>query len=561
MPRFAGPEQESAYFDGVATELLGEGQPLWVRLEGISGENRRWLACALYAYQEKAGLTPGERNHAGAVERLIGRASQHRTNPGEADAVFEREVLEVSGLMSALLCAGLSTPSSDQQDTLRGYYRMPEVGRQVERPLDEGILRDVLVPALEAAVAEQARFWIHAEGEEPVYEPIERVRVVAAYLQTWIGENVPFARANPEGPYYQGFRYGERVRSTLEKTDNREIRLGYLMNRAEVVGMARPKPAQLVGTPEPQSPEPQGLESTGSELRGLESRGPELRGPEPRGSELRGLESEGREAESPEPRGREPRGPEPKGRGPESPEPRGPDRRGPEAGPEIAGTAETTLEVAAEDVTLEVVTPEVVGTPESADAPFVRAGYVGSNPEHVAALRRILGEWLDADTERANRIGALYLRTASHGTEEGMISLQPFAPTRAWSGELPADQVRAFWRWRTLNTMVHEFMHRLTHPAFAAKAATIGHSQIIAEGIVELVAHRIFLSLVRESFKSPEVRLSLLGDIPADSRPDKGTLRVGYGTAGVRAAQISETVGMDNVHAAFFLGRTDLIGL
>ncbi|MGW0809824.1 hypothetical protein [Nonomuraea sp. NPDC002799] len=156
------------------------------------------------------------------------------------------------------------------------------------------------------------------------------------------------------------------------------------------------------------------------------------------------------------------------------------------------------------------------------------------------ALDDLLRTWLADDAELAALVGDLIGRTPAHRNgATGWIYLPDLLPGAEWGP-------RAAWRPSLYRAMLHELLHGLAHPGYVAAASRVADPQILDEGFVDLLTTD-FLELSRTD---PD----LGGLVPDD-------VSAGYGNSGRAAIEIQDLVGPDNVRAAFFLGRTEFIGL
>nr|WP_157554498.1 hypothetical protein [Herbidospora sakaeratensis] len=194
---------------------------------------------------------------------------------------------------------------------------------------------------------------------------------------------------------------------------------------------------------------------------------------------------------------------------------------------------------------------ELIGWSAKHGKPFETAGYHPGRPGDRLILDQVLKGMLQ-DTALVKSVRRLILVTGRHDRKAGLIFICP-----AFLGSLSA----AAARWSLARTMIHEFMHRLSHPDLLAAAAFVEHDQIVHEGFTDLVALHIFTELVAAAKRDPEVCASILGPGVAFESPADGLLQIDYDEAGAKAQQIAGIVGMDNVMAAFFLGGVHLAGL
>jgi peptidoglycan hydrolase-like protein with peptidoglycan-binding domain len=179
--------------------------------------------------------------------------------------------------------------------------------------------------------------------------------------------------------------------------------------------------------------------------------------------------------------------------------------------------------------------------------------------EHSADRSRsdeheILDKVLDRVTAVREKELLLITATWSASTDEtGTIRIQR-------NSDGTDDGERALL-WQKFGTLVHEYMHSLTHPTFRkfrnelVKTDPEG-AHTLTEGVTELLARTV---LSQVNVKDPKLRKQVLGRVPDDDEePDLD--RDGYEDAVSRAKALVGVVGINNLYAAYFLGETKLIG-
>lgn len=119
-------------------------------------------------------------------------------------------------------------------------------------------------------------------------------------------------------------------------------------------------------------------------------------------------------------------------------------------------------------------------------------------------------------------------------------------------------------RWDFFTTMVHEFLHKLMHPNFERAELAIGGpaQMILREGVVEILRREIWdgPSGLQAKIASDAGLRQLVegGAFPYDA---SAVVYHGDYPQRAQAQQIVAQVGLDNVKAAFFLGRVDMLGI
>lgn len=195
---------------------------------------------------------------------------------------------------------------------------------------------------------------------------------------------------------------------------------------------------------------------------------------------------------------------------------------------------------------------DLVGWSKDWGAPYVKGNYDPGREADRLFREEIFAELLKDDKLTAALNDVIRL-TASHSLTTGTIAIVPFFPN-------PSMRSKTDHLWREAHTLIHEFLHRLTHENFHQAAKSIGYRQILDEGMTDLLAATYFQVLVNDVRTDPVVRKAILGDAPF-TEPEEHLLVPGYGNAGILAGKIKEVLGLPNICAAYFLGATELIGL
>ncbi|WP_062440749.1 hypothetical protein [Herbidospora daliensis] len=195
---------------------------------------------------------------------------------------------------------------------------------------------------------------------------------------------------------------------------------------------------------------------------------------------------------------------------------------------------------------------QLVGWGQNYGAPFKTTSYDPSRKEDREALQTIYADLL-ANPQFKQALKAVSKLTACCSKGQGKIMVQPLFPsTKVMS--------RTQFRWRQARTLIHEFLHALTHEKLTEASWNIGEGQVLTEGLTDLLTAQFFAQLVQEVRSNEEIRRLILGDEPFEE-PAAKHLEVGYGAAGEKAKIIKALVGIDNLMAAYFLGAVKFIGL
>lgn len=115
--------------------------------------------------------------------------------------------------------------------------------------------------------------------------------------------------------------------------------------------------------------------------------------------------------------------------------------------------------------------------------------------------------------------------------------------------------------WKTFQYLIHEYMHTLAHKYYNAYADSFGEKSMewhaliegVASLLTEIVWSHVNLSELREKVEGPR-----LAKLPFDQSqvPITAQRYPSY----MAAMRLANTVGIQNLYAAYFLGRVDLIG-
>ncbi|MEU6778307.1 hypothetical protein ABZ912_03825 [Nonomuraea angiospora] len=182
--------------------------------------------------------------------------------------------------------------------------------------------------------------------------------------------------------------------------------------------------------------------------------------------------------------------------------------------------------------------------------PYTQANYNPNRPEDKNVLLAIYKELLGHQNFRKylKKVSQL---TACHTKGTGKVMVQPWYHN-------PEVTTHVQFRWKRARTLIHEFLHALTHKnVYDVKA---GHKQILLEGFTELITVEVFKQLILQVQADDKTRKVILGE-EEYADPDPKYLQLGYADAGVKATLIAKRVGLNNILAAYFLGETKLIGL
>jgi len=134
-----------------------------------------------------------------------------------------------------------------------------------------------------------------------------------------------------------------------------------------------------------------------------------------------------------------------------------------------------------------------------------------------------------------------------------------------WFEEHNKQQARANAQWQRIGSISHELMHFYCHHGFEAKSGKVTFGQVITEGFTELLGLELFDALQKRVTEGDQALIeSLRGEAATDEfkqSAQAGPKRQNYEKALQRAREVQTRVGKNNVWAAYFLGKPELIGL
>ncbi|KAB8175412.1 hypothetical protein [Microbispora catharanthi] len=238
------------YFNRVYTLFTGLEFDVWSHIAQYEGEDKLWLAHALYLFAKNKDALPAGFDHTAAVARLMNRATQRTAMPGAQDDAFEREVLRAAGWVSAMVVKNIAPPDRGQTAKLNLIFNPPgsdqdgDGGRQVG-PLRKNVIKE-LIDALAKVVDEQLLHWVRPKNTPAEPESLDHLKRIADYLQKYVARVLgPYADAREDGPYFDGFRYSERLQSTWQLPAGPDERLNWMVNRAQAIGWDKERGALL----------------------------------------------------------------------------------------------------------------------------------------------------------------------------------------------------------------------------------------------------------------------------------------------------------------------------
>jgi LysM repeat protein len=188
--------------------------------------------------------------------------------------------------------------------------------------------------------------------------------------------------------------------------------------------------------------------------------------------------------------------------------------------------------------------------------------------------------WMNTDGESVNNThhcgSAVFNAVKESIADDAALQADIDAAVQSWPAEatngihmqpyVAASQLRSY-RWDVFTTIIHEYIHVLRHPNFAAAQSQVNPSglQILKEGMDDLLRHDVWDSTagnlegrVAQAAYAPN-RLIIEGAAyPFDAT--QVVYHQDYPQL-TQARQIEAQVGINNIKAAYFLGQVELIGL
>lgn len=181
--------------------------------------------------------------------------------------------------------------------------------------------------------------------------------------------------------------------------------------------------------------------------------------------------------------------------------------------------------------------------------------YLGSRDS--AELARVRDVYMASPTNVTDIDDAIHGWPAEAGS--GTVFIQPYQ-------RIPDEDAKRTQRWQLFTTLIHEFMHVLMHPNFAAAADIIGGTarKILVEGFAEVMRTELWSGPGKLQSRLPGAELAPLREQVEGKRYDYKASVVkdaGYYDQLADATAIDNKVGHENAKVAFFLGHVELLGL
>lgn len=197
-------------------------------LTTLTPRQKEWVLFALHLLMDNTTPAHSRLNRVQAVQQLIAHAPLSTTSHGSSSFDFENEALQVSGWFEVALSAPLTAPTGATLGTITGLYNPPIAGA-----LNVGRLNRELPPALTALLnsIDPARWAaVGTQALAPLQTIGDRIQDEA---RTFFS---PYADTAIANRYAANWRYSANIFRVTASTPNRDQRIGYLLNRAEIVG-------------------------------------------------------------------------------------------------------------------------------------------------------------------------------------------------------------------------------------------------------------------------------------------------------------------------------------
>lgn len=167
-------------------------------------------------------------------------------------------------------------------------------------------------------------------------------------------------------------------------------------------------------------------------------------------------------------------------------------------------------------------------------------------------MRQAIIDWMADTTHRAH---LLEVRRAWPGAQNGgNVFIQ------RWDRGNDTENRRQFWD--TFQTLIHEYLHTITHQNYSRRAQRLGRhrEQIFTEGGTSYFDRCVWRTIfpaeiasndsLRESIEGQRYRFD-----PSVIPPHRGYRQMG------QFERIAQQVGEENARAAYFRGEVDRIGM
>lgn len=120
-------------------------------------------------------------------------------------------------------------------------------------------------------------------------------------------------------------------------------------------------------------------------------------------------------------------------------------------------------------------------------------------------------------------------------------------------------------RWKILHSLIHEYLHTVTHPDFRSAARQLEASSLAVEGFTEYFTGPVYLGLKRRAESESiddSIRMDIEGDLGPDfAIPDHHTSSRYYQQYNPGIERIRGLTNEESLRVAYFMGRVEYLGL
>lgn len=204
-------------------------------LTALTQDQKKWVLFGLDILVDNTTAAHAGLNRVQAVQRLIAHAPSALTQPLTGRLPdYPTEVLRVSGWFEVALSARLTAPTGTTLTTVTTLFNPPPgPSAPAGGALDMALLNSDIPPALTTllkaidpsrwtSVGTQSLSAIQTIGDQ-----------IQAEARTFFS---PYADTAMSNAYSRSWQYAANISSTLSIVPTQDMRIGYLSNRAEIVG-------------------------------------------------------------------------------------------------------------------------------------------------------------------------------------------------------------------------------------------------------------------------------------------------------------------------------------
>jgi hypothetical protein len=226
----AAIESRIAAFTGNTPDIAQQ-----TRIAALSTAQQRWLLFGVHLLESNTTRAHSALDRDHAVAYLVARASVSTTTPLAPGFDFEREVMRESRWFEVALTQGLTPPSATDRSAIDVIANPPPTSGSATDPLDLAMLQRRLPPALRVLLSKiDPANWPNV-GTRSIAAFQSLGDIIMAEAREFFSPWADSARGSIFGlvPSYQA---SANIFDATAMTPTHEQRLGYLMNRAQIVG-------------------------------------------------------------------------------------------------------------------------------------------------------------------------------------------------------------------------------------------------------------------------------------------------------------------------------------